>query len=332
MIELELLPGGNDASALGVNDDGVVVGSSDNSVGVRRAVLWRDGRIVDLGLGDDVDSSASAVNRYGAIVGSVELLGNRAGGSRAFIWRDGRITDLGNLGGHVAWAVAINDHDWVVGTSSTKNGQPHAFVWRSGVMTDLGTLPGRYQDSRAYDVDNESRIVGRSTIDGMNAVPVMWDESGIQRLTDRTGGATGINSRGQVAGGLATGAESFIWTRGRLTVIGPVEDEMYVQAHGIDRDGRVVGTTGFRAFVWHREEFQWLPGLNTPGAVGANDISDNGRFVVGSSVITAAGGQFERPLLWNLRAGASRPPHRSTTLQQVEEPDNQTRRDQTEGV
>jgi probable HAF family extracellular repeat protein len=244
MIELELLPGGNDASAMGVNDDGVVVGSSDSSVGVRRAVVWRDGRIVDLGLGDDVDSSASAVNRHGVIVGSTELLGNRLGEARAFIWRNGRITHLSNLGGHVAWAVAVNDHDWVVGSSTTKNGQPHAFVWRSGVMTDLGAFPGRYQSSQAYDVDNDGRIVGRATVDGMNTVPVMWDESGIKRLTDRLGRATGINSQGQVTGGLATGAESFIWSRGQLTVIGPVEDEMYVQTHGIDRDGRVVGTTG----------------------------------------------------------------------------------------
>jgi uncharacterized membrane protein len=75
---------------------------------------------------------------------------------------------------------------------------------------------------------------------------------------------------------------------------------MYVQAYGIDRDGRVVGTTGFRAFIWRREELQWPPGLNIPDAVGANDISDNGRFVVGSSTITAAGGQASRPLLWNL--------------------------------
>jgi probable HAF family extracellular repeat protein len=207
MIELERLPGGNGASAMGVNDDGVVVGSSDTSVGVRRAVLWRDGGIVNLGLGDDADSSAAAVNRHGVIVGSTE---NRLGETRAFIWRDGRITDLGNLGGHVAWAVAINDHDWVVGSSTMKNGGTHAFVWRSGVMTDLGAFPGRYQSSRAYDVDNDGRIVGEATIDNMNVVPVMWDESGIRRLTDSLGRATGINSRGQVTGGLDTGAESFI--------------------------------------------------------------------------------------------------------------------------
>jgi len=79
--------GGETSRAYDVNDRGWVVGHADDAEGRRRAVMWRDDRVIDLGtLGGD-DATALAVNDAGQVVGGStsrsgqELLES---GSRAF--------------------------------------------------------------------------------------------------------------------------------------------------------------------------------------------------------------------------------------------------------
>lgn len=299
MTDLEMLPAGRNGLAAGVNDEGIVVGVSETGEETDHAALWHEGHIWDLGTLGGLNSAASDVNRHGVVVGSSEVRADIAGMYHAFIWSDGRMIDLGTLGGDVALAAAISDDGWVVGCSRTATNAMHAFVWEAGEMIDLGTLPGRHQSSRAHDIDNRGRIVGEATVDKMNTVPVIWEGGRIQPLSDRLGRAIAISSRGEVTGGLSTGAESFVWSRDALTVIGPVDGEMYVQTCGIDREGRVVGSTGFKAFVWHGGTFEWLSGLST-GWVAVRAISDSGRFVVGASTSTPDG-LTPRPVMWTRR-------------------------------
>lgn len=290
MSDLGLLPGGSSGGAKAVNDKGVVVGVSGTADGSHHAAVWRDGRISDLGTLGGMHSEANDVNRHGVVIGSSETLW---GDRHACIWDHGRMTDLGTLGDDRAFtiATAVNDRGWVVGYGSTlgRRGRFHAFLWKAGRMTDLGTLvPGAGQSSFAQDIDNRGRIVGGATVDTMNHVPVMWQDGRIRELTDRSGEAFAVNNRGQVAGYFRSGpSSSFLWRRGKLTLIGPVEDSMYVDAHGIDRRGRAVGHAN-RAFVWYRGRFDWLPGLTT-GASTARDISGRGRIVVGASASTPDG-------------------------------------------
>jgi probable HAF family extracellular repeat protein len=300
LSDLELLPGGRHGSAVAVNDEGVVVGTSDTADDTRHAVLWREGRITDLGTLGGWHSEPSDLNRHGVVIGSSELRPGRQGGSHPFIWRDGRMTDLCTLGAAPGFvAAAINDDGWVVGSSDTEPANvTHAFVWKAGEMSDLGALVrGVYQRSGACDIDNEGRIVGGATVDGMNTVPVMWENGQIRRLTERYGRATAINSQGEVV--VSAGSESFVWSRDHLTVIGPLRGAMSVEADGIDRQGRMLGHADGQSFIWHREQFEWLPNPIT-GRSAARAISDNGRFVVGGTMSTPDL-QTSHPMVWTRR-------------------------------
>jgi probable HAF family extracellular repeat protein len=132
--------GGETSRAYGVNDRGWVVGHADDAAGRRTVVMWRDGRVIDLGtLGGD-EATALAVNDHGQVAGhSTTTSGQELGGpgSRAFLWEDGRMTDLGT-GGEWSWAFAINDAGEVVGQA----GGIGAVRWRGGAATALaGRIP-----------------------------------------------------------------------------------------------------------------------------------------------------------------------------------------------
>ncbi|TDO45094.1 putative HAF family extracellular repeat protein [Kribbella sp. VKM Ac-2527] len=298
LTDLELLPGGQHGSAVAVNDDGTVIGRSDTEDGgISHAVLWQDGRITDLGTLGGWDSTPCGLNRHGVVVGWSETRPGRMGERRPFIWRDGRMVDLSTLGVPQGFVpTAINDDGWVVGFSDTEPARvTHAFVWKAGEATDLGTLVrGVYQRSHAYDVDNEGRIVGEASVDGMNTVPVIWENGQIRRLSDLEGRAAAINSRGEVMG--HTSNSPFVWSPDELTVIGFIKGAMSVMAHGIDREGRVLGTADNQSFLWHRGQFEWLPNP-TLGHATASAISDDGRFVVGSQASTPDL-QTSRPMVW----------------------------------
>src|SRR6266705_2597218 len=116
-------------SALGINNSGQVVGSTNNG-----AFVWSAGSGMQV-LGSGY---AQAINDSGQIVGaSAPDVGFN--GARAFLWSAGSgMQDLGP-----GSALGINKSGQVVGSTDTLNGLPHAFLWSSGSgMQDLGTLPG----------------------------------------------------------------------------------------------------------------------------------------------------------------------------------------------
>ena len=120
--------------------------------------------MTDLGTLGGTDSSATAINDRGEIVGySTTATSDR----HAFLWRRGEMIDLGTLGGIDSFAVAINNRGQVVGRSDSVMAYPdtsywrsHAFLWQDGQMTDLGTLGGR--NSGAEGINDVGQIVGYS--------------------------------------------------------------------------------------------------------------------------------------------------------------------------
>ena len=212
--ELPELHKGLSSAAAWISANGLIAGTSQNgeldpldpgspqNFPENRAVLWRDGKIIDLGTLPEggYESEAESVNSRGQVVGvttntvpdaySFFQLSSQFNHfdpypypyqERAFLWQDGVMTDLGTLGtGTDAWGMAINERGQVVGISYT-NQTPNQvatpcafggaliptqdpFLWENGKMIDLGGLGGTC--GFPYWLDNHGRVVGASDLAG----------------------------------------------------------------------------------------------------------------------------------------------------------------------
>jgi probable HAF family extracellular repeat protein len=165
---LPTFPGDSVAAATAINDRGDVVGSSGvcafppSFAFSVHAVLWRHGRVMDLGnLGGNMLNVAFAINNRGQVVGQSALSGNTF--THAFLWQDGVMTDLGTLpGDSISMATDINKKGQVVGNSCDINFNCRTFLWENGVMTDLSTLipPGSPQLTFAGGINDRGEIAG----------------------------------------------------------------------------------------------------------------------------------------------------------------------------
>jgi probable HAF family extracellular repeat protein len=293
----------NCSNAGAVNASGESAGTSeidevDPVLGVKeiRAVLWKQGEIINLGtLGGRVSvGSVGGINNRGQVVGAAtnaildpfsflySLAGNSNGTqTRAFLWQHGVMQDLGTLGGPDAWAFFVNERSQIAGqsyTNSTPNpvtGIPtqDPFLWEDGRMIDLGTLGGTLGVPSA--LNNRGQVIGTSNLAGDNiADPFLWDRGKlIDLFTDTIGGnpilAFAINDRGEIVGAAAfpnAPFDAFLWRKGLATDLGHL-DNCSSLAFGINSHGQVVGGTFSCADGTHSRAFLWENGsmvdLNT---------------------------------------------------------------------
>ncbi|MEV6695002.1 hypothetical protein AB0M35_26360 [Micromonospora sp. NPDC051196] len=222
MTDLGVLSGHFESIAVDVNERGDVVGTSTGLelIGgylepITRAVLWRNGQMIDLGtLGGDY-SEAVAVNDRGQVLG---LSNPPTDIPHRFVWHNGVVTDLGRqdfyetttgfnnrgdvvgtfnvppyaypctcVGGRLRGGVltpigdaatAINNLGHVVGVDGGR-----AFRWRAGVLTDLGTLGGA--TSRATAVNDLGAVLGTGETATGARRPVLWWAGRTVDLTTR---------------------------------------------------------------------------------------------------------------------------------------------------
>ncbi len=166
-------PGDQISAAVGINNNGQVVGGSGPCASLSpaigaHAVLWQSGSTsaIDLGnLGGSTNNVAFGINGQGQIVGISALSGNAT--VHAFLWQNGGpMQDLGALPGDVlSIAYSLNDAGEIVGQSCDANGKCRACLWQNGYPTDLNALVS--PDSAAYllvafDVNNQGQIVGQA--------------------------------------------------------------------------------------------------------------------------------------------------------------------------
>jgi probable HAF family extracellular repeat protein len=243
-----------------------------------RAVLWKDGKIQNLGTFGGKYSLPSSINNRGQVAGSAtnaisdpfsllyQLVFSPNGTqSRAFLWENGHKKDLGTLGGPDATASLVNDDGQFAGLSyvnSTPNsvtGFPtlHPFLWHKGKIKDLGTLggfgsPGTQNSLPTVSVNglnNRGQIIGLSPLAGDQiADPFLWDDGHLIDLNTQSGGiivaANAINEAGDIVGleCLPSGiCDAYLWRNGTTTDLGVLPGDCSSQAFAINSRDRVVG-------------------------------------------------------------------------------------------
>jgi probable HAF family extracellular repeat protein len=152
--ELRTFAGDKNGTALGVNDDGQVVGASGDCAAFNpnllfplqaiHALLWEHGTVTDLGnlggTGHAFGNVALSLNSKGHVVGNSDVTGDAA--NHAFLWtKETGMQDLGTLpGDFVSAGLGINDSDDIVGVSLDANFNLRAYLRTHGHMYELNKL------------------------------------------------------------------------------------------------------------------------------------------------------------------------------------------------
>jgi len=283
MSDLGSLRRGWSSTPVAISANGLIAGYSQNGkvdplsgAFELRAVIWTNGRIIDLGSLPEGgrESTAFAVNSAGQVVGAALNATPNANPllifavypvqttqTRAFLWDGGVMRDLGTLGGTDALAASINERGQVMGWSYTSSTEPGAcgalaalgsFIWdEERGMRNLGNFGGSC--TFAYGLNNNGQIVGYSTPTGDQYSRAFLWQNGVMRdlggsLGGNATGAFAVNEAGQavgfgyLGGDSATYFHATLWTRiGQITDLGTLGSDPCSNATNINAIGQVVG-------------------------------------------------------------------------------------------
>lgn len=185
---LPLLPvpyAGGDGVAL--NDKGHAVGFNNTAAEVNHAVLWKDGKVMDLGALDTWQparkawSMALGVNNSDDVVGYAQGKGDEF---RAVLWPKGRKSGLVDLSadqwadGTFARANAINNNGLIVGSTNKHYAEVNEFLavaWSERKMVRLKGLTDDDYSGAALRVNDQGVMAGWSQpVSSGPALDVVW--------------------------------------------------------------------------------------------------------------------------------------------------------------
>ena len=240
-VALDSLGGGSSLAA-GINNSGMVVGTSLSGDAFPRSATWSGITPSDVRPGDWL-SWGQAINDAGHIAGNYGTTFGRFPTERAYAspYRDSM---LGKLGVSDTTARDINNYGVVVGTAYTQGwaGEPlypfsfygtHAALWNGTSNVDLH--PQSAQISQANAINDAGLIVGSVDHDA-----ALWNGNTMTRLGH--GVAVDINNAGVIAG--STSDHAVIWNGNVQTILGEGS------AAAINILSQVVGSAHGRAFLW----------------------------------------------------------------------------------
>jgi len=301
LTDLGALPGVNSSLASWINSRGWVAGFSENGLTdpltgfpETKAVLWKDGKIIDLGTLGGSSSGANAINSRGQVVGGAlnsipdpfsaaftqQFIFETAPfyffpvatQSHAFLWQDGKMQDLGTLGGPDSLAWFVNELGQVAG-QSTIDSIPNAttgiptvnpFFWDDGKMVNVGNLGGTY--SYVSGLNNRGQMTGTMNLpgDGSAYRAFFWEHGVLTELATLGGdhgNANAINDSGEVVGFASnTGNQTtlaFLWKHGVITNLGTVDGDLCSAAHSLNASGQVVGESAVDCTFSTVHAFLW---------------------------------------------------------------------------
>jgi len=273
-LSLTPLTAGYPTTPYGINNQGLVVGTSLNGQGFD-AALWTNGVPLDLGTLDGLPGCAgTGINASAEVAGYCFLLDGR---TEAFLWSKATgmqgIASLQGVGGSTAQA--INRFGQVVGYSGGSGNNPsYAFIWSktTGKAKNLGKLPG-YDSSYAWAINDLGQVAGESQClnCSLSNHAVLWSKtkSSMLDLGVLPGAsdsfALGINNVGQVVGGSSYSAtnelHAFVWSPSTgmldLNNLIPANSGWLLQyPNAINDKGQIVG---FGTLNGQREAFLLTP-------------------------------------------------------------------------
>lgn len=290
--------GGAASEASGLNLLGDVVGSSLTSAGVQHGFLYRNGRMVDLGvLNGGTTSRATSISDTGVVVGysGINAYGPQLQEfTQGFVWQDGSIRGLGALYCPCSFnerygtsrAFAVSRDGRVVGESLTGRARStQAFLWQENAMRGL-IEPDGLSNSAAYDINDLDEIVGEFAGRAFLAA-----RSGPQDLGvlpgDAASSARAVSNTGVVAGDSLTAdgvSHAFVWDLGTMRALGTLAGDVASQARAINAAGQIAGRSGTadfsrsRAVLWQDGAVLDLnsmvdaAGWTLSDATGINDV------------------------------------------------------------
>jgi probable HAF family extracellular repeat protein len=248
--------GGGTASAVAINNSNQVAGTATLTNPGFDAFLFANGVMHDLGnLGGD--SSATAINGLGHVVGSSDLTVTTTT-NHAFLYRSGALMDLGLPAGfNTAVANGVNDFDQVVGqliSGPRRQTVSHAFVWQNGAYRDIGTLGGN--GATAAAINNSAQIVGSSAVASGALHAFVWQNGVMTDLGVLPGGfsssAAAINNNGEVVGSSGTTnfgpSHAVVFRGGAVTDLGVPVGFTSSAANAVNSQGVVVGSAAIGSY------------------------------------------------------------------------------------
>jgi uncharacterized membrane protein len=230
---------GTNSAANAINDQGQVVGVSDNS-----AVVWNGStptRLAGLPPFGQQGSYATGINDAGQISGVNSS-------NAATVWSGNTLTTLGALQGPGSFAWGINSAGQVAGMSDP--GQ--AVVWNNSTTSILS--PG---GGKAYAINDAGTVAGcLCSPDQYDSQAVVWSDGSVIVLGGQWGSSNGsaalaINDLGQVAGyGNYHASQVPVVWNGTTPTILPTLSGLPSKAKAINDAGEIVGFSAGHAVLW----------------------------------------------------------------------------------
>jgi probable HAF family extracellular repeat protein len=271
-------PAGSNSAALGLNDNGNVVGYSfqgDNY----RAFLY----LQSSGSFTDVGSLGGEMNVACAINGSDQVAGysqDANGNLSAFIYtKAGGIKALGSLDGGVSSeAFGLNNSGQTVGDSQNAADDHRPVLFDKGAVKDLNVSVAQNSNTfrTGYAINDAGQVAGRTDTDqGAIHAFLLASPGGDLKDIGTLGGsnseALAINKSGEVVGDAEVGSgapHAFLYRKGSTRDLGTLPGfDTASYARSIDDQGQVVGESDGadqkRAFVYSNGQMFELDKLAT---------------------------------------------------------------------
>jgi probable HAF family extracellular repeat protein len=306
--------GGPESVAYGLNDSRQVVGWAHidgctvQGHPCRRAFLWSDGVMTDLGLlpGDE-ESFARAINNQGLIVGTSEsgvLFG--FGTFHGVTWNSGTPVQLPDLGDGQSFAHDVNDAGVIVGHAYDPIlSVDRAVTWQGGVINNVGASEP-HSRNRAQGISEDGVLAGFGweLLHPGDAVVFdgKWSTIGGLDGPWQVAEAVDVNSSGLVVGFQAfpQGAwHAATWTLGKKGAVdaGVLPGMDYGELYDVNESGLAVGRSYLddppvsRAVMWDGAQLTDLNDLLPAGSGAvlfeAREVNEAGD-IAGTAVVDGA--------------------------------------------